>query len=111
MYSEQDGSKRQQPANNGERRDLYAATSPSTRAIAARSLTVTSGERSGVVGFKAGERRIDHFPARHEDDVESRWRFPSPEQLAGETFGPVPDNSGANLPCGCYTESAPVAAV
>ena len=86
------------------------------RAIAARStgcrsLTVASGKCGGVVDLKAGEGRIEHFSARHEDHIESGWRLLFPEQLAGETLGPVPDNSGAELSCRRNTESTPIAAV
>ena len=96
--------------------DLYAPTSPSTSAIAARStglraLPVATGEGGGVIGLKTGEGGIEHFSARHEDDVESGWRLLSPEQLAGKTFRPVSDNCGAEL-SGCRnTESTPVTAV
>jgi hypothetical protein len=55
-----------------------------------RLLTVTSGKGGGVIGFKAGERRIEHFPAWHKDDIQPRRRFLFSEQLAGETLGPVP---------------------
>jgi len=77
--------------------DLYAPTRASTMAITTRSprlrsLTLTSGKGGRVIGFKAGKGRIEHFPARHEDDVQSRGRFLFPEQLAGKTFRPVPDN-------------------
>ena len=93
-----------------------AATSPSTRVIAARStgcrsLTVASGKGCGVVDLKAGEGRIEHFSARHEDDIESGWRLLFPEQLAGKTLGPVPDNRGPELSGRRNTESTPIAAV
>src|SRR5688572_29812721 len=99
-YSEQDGWKRQDPANSGESRDLYAATSASTNAIATRPVwvrlvTVASGEGGVVIGLKAGERRIEHFSARHKDDIQARRRFLLTEQFSGETLGPVPHNRGA----------------
>ena len=116
MYSEQEGSKRHEPANSGESRDLYAATSPSTSAIAARPtsvrlLTVTSGKGGGVIGLKAGERRIEHFPAWNEDDIQPRRRFLFSEQLAGETLGPVPHYGGAEFSGGGDPEATPLAAV
>jgi hypothetical protein len=112
MYSEQDGSKRQLPANNGDNSDLYAAIAPRTRAAAARPvrgrlLAITSGEGVCVIGLKAGEGRIEHFPARHDDDVEAGWRFQSSEQLAGQTLRSVPHDRGAQLSRGCHAQSAP----
>jgi hypothetical protein len=76
-----------------------------------RLLTFTSGEGGGVIGFKAGERRIEHFSPRHEDDIKSRWRLLFSEQLAGETLGPVPHDGGAEFPCGGNTQPTPLAAV
>ena len=116
MYSEHEGSKRHEPANSGESRDLYAATSPSTSAIAARPtrvrrLTVTSGKGGGVIGLKAGERRIEHFPAWHEDDIQPRRRFLFSEQLAGEALGPVPHYGGAEFSGGGDPKATPLAAV
>ena len=82
-----------------------------TRPARLRSVTLASGEGRGVVGFKAGKGCIEHFPAWHEDDIQSRRRLLSPEQLAGETFCPIPDNGGTELACGGNPESAPAAAV
>jgi hypothetical protein len=72
---------------------------------------LASGEGGCVVGFKAGKGRIEHFPARHEDDIQSRRRLLSPEQLAGKTFGPIPYNGGTELACGGYSESTLAVAV
>ena len=116
MYSEQEGSNRQEPANSGESRDLSAARSPRTSAIAARSARLrlsafTSGEGCGVVGLKAGEGRIEHFPAGYQNQIQPRRRLVFPEQLAGEALGPVPHDSGAEFSCGGDTKPAPRAAV
>ena len=116
MYSEQDGSNRQLPVNSGDRTALYAAISPRTVVTATRPcglwlFAVTTGEGACVIGLKAGKGRIEHFPARHDDDVESRWRFQSSEQLTGETLRPVPHDRRAKLP-GCrHPESTPCASV
>jgi len=88
----------------------------STRPIATRSprlwsRVLASSEGGCVVGFKAGKGRIEHFPARHEDDIQSRHRLLSPEQLAGKTFGAIPYNSGTELACGGYSESTMAVAV
>ena len=116
MYSEQDGSNRQLPANSGDKTALYAAISPRTVVTATRPcglwlFAVTTGESACVIGLKAGKGRIEHFPARHDDNVESRWRFQSSEQLAGETLGPVPHGRGAKLPGSRHAQSAPCASV
>ena len=103
MYSEQDGSNRQQPVNNGEIRLLYAPRSACISTVAGWTATrsgplaVMSGEAARVVGFKDGERRIEHFPARNDDDVEWRWRFVSSKQLTSQTFGSVPNDGGTQL--------------
>jgi hypothetical protein len=76
-----------------------------------RLVSVTSGEGGAVIGFKAGEGRIEHFPARHDDDIQARRRFLLSEQLAGETLGPVPHDRGAEFPCGGNTQSTSFAAV
>lgn len=116
MYSEQDGSNRQQPVNSGERTALYAAISPRTIVTATRPsglwlFAVTTGEGACVIGLKAGKGRIEHFTSRHNDDVESRGRFQSSEQLAGETLGPVPHHRGSKLPGSRHAQSAPCASV
>jgi hypothetical protein len=96
--------------------DLYAATSASTKAIATRParvrlVTVAPGEGGAVIGLKAGKGRIEHFSARHEDDIQTRRRFLLTEQLTGETLGPVPHNRGAEFSSGGHAKPAPVAAV
>ena len=116
MYSEQDGSNRQLPANSGDKRALYAAISPRTVVTATRPgglclFAVTTGEGACVIGLKAGKGRIEHFPARHDDDVESRWRFQSSEQLTGKTLGSVPHDSRTKLPGRCHTQPASGASV
>jgi hypothetical protein len=43
-----------------------------------------------IFSFKAGEGGIEHFPARHDDDVEGGGDFMAPEHLPGEAFGAIP---------------------
>jgi hypothetical protein len=74
-------------------------------------VTVTSGEGGVVIGLKGGEGRMEHFSARHEDDIQARRRFLLSEQLAGETLGAVPHNRGSEFPSGGNSKPAPVAAV
>jgi hypothetical protein len=68
--------------------------------------TFTSGEGVCVIGLKAGEGRIDHFPARYDDDVETGWRFVFPEQLAGQALGSVPNDRRTQLSCGGHAQPA-----
>ena len=96
--------------------DLYAAIDPRTSAAAARatrlrSFVVATGEGACVIGLKAGEGSIEHFPVRHDDDVESRRRFQFSEQLAGKALGPVPHDRGTQLSCGRYAQSTPHAPI
>ena len=91
---------------------MSPSTSPAaTRWPSVRSFTVSSGKGVGVVGLKAGERRIEHFPAGHNDHIESRWRLVSSEQLAGETLGSVPNDGGAEFPCSGNAKPTPRAVV
>lgn len=62
-------------------------------------------ERIGVVGLKTGERRIKHFPARNNDDIEARGRLVATEQLAGQALGAAPDDGGSQLPGGRNSET------
>jgi len=46
-------------------------------------------ERSAVIGFNAGEGRIEHFPTWNEDDIEASGHLLAPEHLARQAFGAV----------------------
>jgi hypothetical protein len=61
-------------------------------------------EGGTVVGVKAGEGRIEHFPARHHDDIEAGCKFVAPEELAGEPFGSIPFHRRADLAGGSHAE-------
>ena len=76
-----------------------------------RLVTVASGEGGVVIGLKAGEGCIEHFPARHEDDIQARRPFLLSEQLPGKALGPVPHNRGAEFSSSGHAKPAPVAAV
>ena len=39
-----------------------------------------------VIGFESGEGCIEHFPARHDDDVKAGSQFPPPEQFSCQAF-------------------------
>ena len=57
-----------------------------------------TGEESGVIGFEYSERCIEHFPTRHDDDVEAANIFSPPEELTGPTFRPVALDGGTKFP-------------
>ena len=54
-------------------------------------------EEVAVIRFKAGERSIEHFPARYDDDIERRVDLVTPEHLARQALGTVPDNGRPDL--------------
>jgi len=60
---------------------------------------VASLKGVGVIGFKAGEGGIEHFPARHDDDVEAGLDLMTPEDLAGQPFDTISLNRSAQFPC------------
>jgi hypothetical protein len=65
------------------------------------ALAVSFVEGGHVIGFKAGERCIEHFPARHDDDVETGRNLVAPKQLASEAFGAVSFHGRTEFPrCG-----------
>ena len=43
-----------------------------------------------VFGFEDGEGSIEHFPARHDDDIQAGIVLLPPEQFPGQPFRPVP---------------------
>ena len=102
MYSEHEGSKRQLPAKKGDTSSLYArsrtsaAVTASDAAVAGR-WAIASGEEFPVVGLKAGERSIEHFPAGHDDNVEPFSDLIPPEHLARETFQAIPKDRAPEL--------------
>jgi hypothetical protein len=52
-----------------------------------------------IVGFETGEGRIEHFPARHDDDVKAGSQLVAPEHLARQAFGAIAFDSGADFSC------------
>jgi hypothetical protein len=58
-----------------------------------------------IVDLEAGEGRIKHSPARHDDDVQAGRDLMTPEDLPCDPFGPIPLNRGTKLPTGRNTES------
>jgi hypothetical protein len=54
-------------------------------------------EGSVIVGFKAGEGGIEHFPARHDDDVVPSDDFVAPEDFTRQSLGPVSFNGVTKL--------------
>ena len=45
-------------------------------------------EGATVIGFKAGEERIEHFPPGYNYDIDAFTRLVPPEDLAGKTLVP-----------------------
>lgn len=58
---------------------------------------MAAGEGVGVVGFKTGERRIEHFPTGYYDDIEASGRLMATEQLARQPLGAAPDDCRPEL--------------
>ena len=64
-----------------------------------------------VVGFKSGEGSIEHFPARHNHEIqpwtrlERRSDLMAPEQLSRQAFRAIPTNGLPQFPAGRYPES------
>ena len=76
------------------------ATTPATRA--GRTVAALL-EGPSVIGFKGGEGSIEHFPARHNHDVESRLRleswsdFVAPEQLPRQALRAISSDGRSQL--------------
>ena len=81
-----------------------AALGPALARARARTLATVALENGVVIGFEAGEGGIEHFPARHDDDVETGGDFMAPEHLSGETLGAVPFDGRPEFPRGSHTE-------
>jgi hypothetical protein len=117
MYAEQEGSKRQLPAKNGDTNSLYtrsrpsAAVTPSDASCALGSGTIAPGKEVSVVGVKAGKRSIEHFPTGHDHDVDSPSDSIPPEHLAREALHAVAKDSVAELPRRGDAEPADGAAI
>ena len=84
---------------------------PRRPSLASRSGPIPSAEEIAIVGFKAGEGGIEHFPARHEDDIESRSDLIPPEDLARQSLGAVAIDRRSQLARCRDTEPAAGAAV
>lgn len=69
------------------------------------ALPAVALENGEVIGFEAGEGGIEHFPARHDDDVDAGGDFMAPEHLSGEAFGAVPFDGRPEFPRGSHTEA------
>jgi hypothetical protein len=59
---------------------------------------VSTVEQGAVIGFEVSERCIEHFPTRHDDDIEAANVFLPPEQLAGAPLGAIPLDGRAQFP-------------
>jgi hypothetical protein len=61
-------------------------------------------EHGVVIGFEGVEGGIEHFPARHDHDVETGGDFMAPEHLSGEAFGAVPYDRRPEFPRGGHAK-------
>ena len=57
-----------------------------------------TGEESGVIGFECSERCIEHFPTRHDDNVEAANVLSPPEELTGPSLCLVTFDGRAKFP-------------
>jgi hypothetical protein len=62
-------------------------------------------ERCVIVGLKRGEGGIEHFPARHDDDVVTGGHLVAPEDLSREALGAVAFHGAAKLARGGHAQS------
>jgi hypothetical protein len=58
----------------------------------------TLGEGGVIVSFEAGEGCIEHFPAGHDDDVDTGGYLAAPEQLTNQAFRTITFDGGSELP-------------
>ncbi len=68
-------------------------------------------EESVIVGFKGGEGSIEHFPARHDDDVVAGGNLVTSEEFPRQALGAIAFHGVAELPGGSHAESGRLAAV
>lgn len=88
-----------------------AALGPGLGRTWPRTLAAVAFENGVVIGFEAGEGGIEHFPARHDDDVEAGGDLMAPEHLSGEAFGAVPNDGRPEFPRGGHTETRCIPAI
>ena len=85
--------------NNGESSALYARNSRTTLnaspEFGAGPSCMAAREDGEIVGFKTGKRRIEHFPARHNNNVRRRSDLVAPEKLACKPLRFVPYHRGS----------------
>jgi hypothetical protein len=58
-----------------------------------------------VIGFNVPPGRIDHLPARNNDDVYPCQWFTGSKQLSNEPFRPVTDDRVPDFLAGCNAEA------
>jgi hypothetical protein len=54
-----------------------------------------------IVTLEADKRRIKHFPARDDDDVQSGGDLMTPEDLPSEPLRAIPLDRSSKLAAGC----------
>jgi len=78
-----------------------------------RTIRAASGPRAGwlpsmasvkgvcIVVLETGKRRVEHFPARDDDDVQPGCNLMTPEDLPREPLGAIPLDRRTKLAAGC----------
>jgi hypothetical protein len=54
-----------------------------------------------IVALETGKRRIKHFPARDDDDVQPSRDLMTPEDFSSESLGAIPLDRSTKLAAGC----------
>lgn len=53
-----------------------------------------------IITLETGKGRIEHFPARHDDDVQACRDLMTPEEFAREALGAISLDGAAKFPAG-----------
>jgi hypothetical protein len=88
-----------------------SASTSLTGTVAGRAVPAPLGDGVGIVDFKALKGGIEHFAARHDDDIERRSVLAWPalqgsEEFSRQPFRTIPINGGTQLPTCSHPESA-----
>ncbi len=66
---------------------------------------VSSVEGGNVVGFKAAEGGIEHFPSRNDHHVKAFTELVTPEDFPGQPFGPIAIHGRTQLARRSHTQT------
>jgi len=100
-YSAHVGVNRHAAGKYGETITLYARiatrSAPAARPARRGRGAVSRCEGGTVIGLKAVEEGIEHFPPWNDDDIDAFVKLVTPEYFPGEALGPVPIDRWAQL--------------